>query len=107
MGLDIGVIAAEELLRALDGQSLHHVHALTSAVIALAGITLGVFVGQHRAHRHHNRLGYDVLGSDQLQIPSLPRALGLDRFAHFLVIAGNKVHYLIYHMSCPSFPLPL
>ena len=35
--LDVGVLGAEELLGALDGQRLDHVDELAAAVVALAG----------------------------------------------------------------------
>src|SRR5205823_4857209 len=47
--LHVGVGGAEELLDALDGQGLGDVHVLAAAVVALAGVALGVLVGQHAA----------------------------------------------------------
>ena len=46
VGLYVGVFSTEELFHALDGESLGLVHHLTSAVIALARIALGIFVGE-------------------------------------------------------------
>ena len=77
MGLHVGIVTAEELLGPLDGDVLHHVHALAAAVVTLSGITLGVLVGEHAAHGHHNGLGNDVFGSDELQISSLSGKLSL------------------------------
>ncbi len=45
--LDVGVVRAEKLLGAFDGQPLGLVHDFAAAVIALAGQPLGVFVGHH------------------------------------------------------------
>jgi hypothetical protein len=47
MRLHVGVVGAEQLLAAVDGQLLGHVHVLAAAVVALARIALGVLVGQH------------------------------------------------------------
>jgi hypothetical protein len=47
----LAAIGAEQLLDAVDGQLLGHVHVLAAAVVALAGVALGVFVGQLRALR--------------------------------------------------------
>jgi hypothetical protein len=47
MRLHIGKAAAEELLGAVDGQLLGDIDELAAAVIAPAGIALGVFVGEH------------------------------------------------------------
>ena len=43
--LDVGVLAAEQRLRALDRERLDHVDVLAAAVVALAGVALGVLVG--------------------------------------------------------------
>ena len=65
------MLRAEELLRALTGEILHLVDILAAAVIALAGVTLGVFVRQDRAHGGDDGGGGDILRSDQLDIPLL------------------------------------
>ena len=46
MRLHVGVVAVENLLDAIDGQQLGNIDMLAAAVIALAGIPLGVLVGQ-------------------------------------------------------------
>ncbi len=53
MGLHIGMLRAKKLLSALSCQILHHVHILTTAIITLARVTLGIFIGQHTALRLH------------------------------------------------------
>ena len=73
--LDVGRLGAEELLRPLDGQGLHLVHHLAAAVVALAGVPLGVLVGQGRADGLHDRGADEVLRGDELE-PFL-LALGL------------------------------
>ena len=65
MRLHIGEAAAEQLLGALNGQGFHHVHLHAAAVIAAAGIALGIFVGKDRALRFQHRGGDDVLAGDQ------------------------------------------
>ena len=45
MRLHIGIIRAEEHLGALDGKRFDNINMLTAAVIALAGVALGVLVG--------------------------------------------------------------
>ena len=50
--------------------AITHVHHVATAVVALGGVALGVLVGQHRANGHHNSLGDNVLGGDQLQTVS-------------------------------------
>ena len=46
VGLHVDKLSAEELLHAVDGEVLHLVHHLATAIVALAGITLGIFVGE-------------------------------------------------------------
>jgi hypothetical protein len=56
MRLDIGVLSSEQLLCPIDGQLLHFVHHLTAFVVTASRVTLGIFVGQHRARScHHGR----------------------------------------------------
>ena len=45
--LDVGVLGAEQRLRAVDRELLDDVDELAAAVVALARIALGVLVGQH------------------------------------------------------------
>ncbi len=51
VGLNVDMLRAEELLRAIDRQRFDHIDVFASAVIALSGISLRVFVGQHAADR--------------------------------------------------------
>ena len=71
MGLYIGIITAEQLLGTLDCQIFDDIHALTSAVISLAGITFRIFIGQGTAHSRHDCLAYPVFGSDQFNMTVL------------------------------------
>ena len=77
VGLDVDVLRAEELLGAVDGQVFGDVHELAAAVVALAGVALGVLVGQERALRLEDRFGGVVLRGDQFQVVGLaPRLEG-------------------------------
>ena len=53
--LDVGVFGAEQRLGPLDGDRLDVVDHQVAAVVALAGIALGVLVGEHRTHRPDHR----------------------------------------------------
>ena len=46
VGLHVGVLGAEQLLHAVDRQLLDDVDVLAAAVVALAGVALGVLVGE-------------------------------------------------------------
>ena len=47
VGLHVGVVGPEQGLDPLAGQVLHLVDVHVSAVVPLAGVALGVLVGQH------------------------------------------------------------
>ncbi len=68
MRLDVGVIGAEQLLGAVDGQLFNHVDVLAPTVVALARIAFGVLVGQHRTLGFHHRRAGVVLRGDQLDV---------------------------------------
>jgi hypothetical protein len=84
--LDVDVLGAEERLGAVDRQLLGDVDELAAAVVAAAGIALGVLVRQHAALRLEDRLRHEVLRRDHLERPLLavelvlehPRDLGID-----------------------------
>ena len=86
VGLYVGIGRAEQPAHPADGLLLHQVHVLTAAVVALAGVAFGVFVGEHRAHGRHHRLADDVLGGDQLNVPVLPLKFQTDH------VPDNGVH---------------
>ena len=89
MRLDIGEAAAEQLRRPLDRQRLGHVDILAAAIVAAAGIALGVLVGQDRALGLEHRAGDDVLRGDQLDPVLLPAELLADRGGQFRVGLGE------------------
>ena len=61
MGLHIGELAIEQLPRPLDGKALGDIDKLAASVIASTGVTLGIFVGHHRALGLENRARNDIL----------------------------------------------
>ena len=67
MGLDVDVIGAEQFLGPIAGQVFHHVDVFAAAVIAPAGIPLGIFVRQHAADRLHDGGAGVVFAGDHLQ----------------------------------------
>ena len=79
MRLHVGVFGAEELFGAVARQVFHNVGKFAAAVIALARIPLGVFVGEDAAGGFQHRLGREILAGDQLQLASLPLHFLLDR----------------------------
>ena len=87
--LDVGVLGAEQRLRAVDRQLLDHVDELAAAVVALARVALGVLVGQHRALTLEDRLRHEVLRSDHLQRALLALDLVADGLGHLGVDLGK------------------
>src|SRR5256885_5872002 len=65
--LYIDVLRAEEFPGAIAGKVFDHVSEFASAVVALAGIALGIFVGEDRAGGFEYGLADIILRSDQFQ----------------------------------------
>ena len=81
--LDVGVVGAEQLLGAVDGQLLDHIDVLAATVVTLARIAFGVLVGQYRTLGFHHRRAAVVFRGDQLDMLFL--ALG------FLLHRGKQI----------------
>ena len=67
MRLHVDVVGAKELPGAVPGEVLYDVGELASAVVALAGIAFGVFVGEDGASGLEDGAADEVLGGDHLQ----------------------------------------
>ena len=74
--LDVGVLRAEELLGAVDGELLDDVDVFAAAIPAAAGVALGVFVGEHGALRLHHGGRGEVFRGDQLDVVALAALFG-------------------------------
>ena len=78
--LQVRVLRAEQLLRPGDADLLGPVDDLATAVVALAGVALGVLVRQRRAQRREDGGRGEVLARDQLQAAAKPvQLVGHDR----------------------------
>ena len=77
--LHVGVLGAEDLLRAVDRRLLDNVRKFAPAVITLARIAFGILVRKNRAHRLKHGLGHKILRRDQLKPVRLPPNLVVDR----------------------------
>ena len=60
------------------GKLLHLVHNLAAAVVAVAGVALGVLVGEARAHGAHDLVRDEVLAGYQFNTFLLALVLQLD-----------------------------
>ena len=65
VGLDVGVLGAEEAVEALDGEGLGDVDELAAGVVAAAGVALGVLVGHDGGGGLEDGLRRVVLGGDE------------------------------------------
>ena len=90
--LHVGVFCAEKLLGTVNGDLLDDVDHFAATVVALAGVALGIFVGQHAAHRRDDRRGGDVLRRDQLDVALLPLVFRL----HLQCDLGVKLCQIVH-----------
>jgi len=66
------MIRAEELFGAINSQLFHLVGELAAAVIAPAGIALGVFIGEDGAHGFQDGFRHQIFGRDEFEPGGLP-----------------------------------
>mmetsp|Transcript_4311 Transcript_4311/g.19240 ORF Transcript_4311/g.19240 Transcript_4311/m.19240 type:complete len:282 (-) Transcript_4311:28-873(-) len=74
----LGLVEAVSGERAVLAEDLDLVDVLVTAVVARAGETLGVLVGEARAQSLHHGRGGEVLGRDELDAADLTELLLLD-----------------------------
>ena len=89
VGLDVDVLGAEELFGAVAGEVFDNVGELTAAVVTLAGVTLGVLVGEDGSGGFEHGAGDEVLGGDHLETFVLAGDLVLDLLEDFWVRRGE------------------
>ena len=92
VGLDIDMLGAEQALEPVAGEVLDLVDELTAAVVAVAGIALGVFVREHAPDRLHDGGAGEVFTGDHLQPLVLARLLGLHGGPDVRVFLFDEVH---------------
>ncbi len=89
--LDVRVLGAEQRLGAVDRELLGDVDELAAAVVAAAGVALGVLVGQDGALRLQHRDRREVLRRDHLQRGLLAPQLGADGLGDLGVGGGQRI----------------
>src|SRR5579859_1553060 len=89
MRLHIGVCRPKQPLGTLDGQTLGNVDEFTPTVVALAGISFGILVREHRPLRFQNPRTGVVLRSDQFDVVLLPLKLAAQRFGECRIETGD------------------
>ena len=83
--LHVGIFGSEEFLDALDGQCLDDIDHLASAIVATAGISLGIFVGEARPHGLHHLFTHEVLTCYQLDASLLTLVFALNQSKNLVV----------------------
>ena len=96
MWLHVGCFGAKEFFHAVDGQLLHHVHKFAAAVVAPAGVALGIFVGQLRAGGlQHGGRGI-VFAGDQLDVVFLALVFGLNGGPDFGIGLRDEIAAVVH-----------
>ena len=96
--LHVREVGAEQALGPLDREVLGDVDLLAAAVVALAGVALGVLVGQHAALGLQHRAGDEVLAGDHLQRVPLAGELAVEDGGDLRVELGERsVGELVTH----------
>ena len=98
VGLHVRMVGPEQRPGAVDRKLLDDVDVLASAIVALAGVSLGVLVRQHRTLGVENRAADGVLGRNELEIVLLAlrfESHGLcDRGIRFGQRGPRQTHFL-------------
>src|SRR5699024_9845551 len=76
VGLDVGVVAVEQLPGAVDGELFGDVDVFAAAVAAFAGVAFGVFVGELAALGFHHLGAGVVFRGDQFDVVFLTLDFG-------------------------------
>jgi len=85
IGLHVGEIAAEQFLGALDRQVFDDVGIFAAAVITLARIAFGIFVGEDRSGRFEHGEARDIFRRDQFDLGLLAMQFLADRRIDFRI----------------------
>src|SRR6266851_9192731 len=97
MRLDISMFSTEKLLRAITRQVFYYVRKLAAAVVTLAGIPFGIFVGENRAHGFEHRLADEIFGGDQLQAFVLAPSFIVNSRCHLRIGLIDWAGHFIVH----------
>ena len=97
--LHVRVLCAEKLFRAVAGEVLDHVGEFAPAVVALAGIALGVLVGEDSAGGLENGAADEVLRGDHLQAFVLADDFVANLFGNLRVGGGERCSQINGHSS--------
>ncbi len=97
MGLHVNVLGAEQFFGPVARQIFNDIDELAAAVIALAGVALGVLVGQDAASGFEHGFGSEIFARDQFQLRALALCLMTDGVVNFGVHFGQRPRHRIVH----------
>ena len=83
--LYVGIFSAKQLADTVDSQLFNLVYNLTAAIVAVAGVTLGIFIRQVGAHSLHDLVAYKVLTGNELNAFQLALVLLLNQLENLIV----------------------
>ena len=83
VGLNVDVVAAEDLLRALDRERFGNIDKLAATVVAAAGVALRVLVRQNGALRLKHSARNEILRCNHLEGLALAPQLGVQHCLNF------------------------
>ena len=92
VGLDVGVLGAEKLFGAVDGQGFHHVHVLAAAVVAATGVALGILVVHDAGLGFEDGLAGVVFGGDEDDAVALAGVFQFNSAKDIRVLLGEQGH---------------
>ena len=90
VGLDVGVFGVEELFGAVAGNVFHFVGVFAAAIIALAGVAFGVFVGEDGAGGFEDGFGGEVFAGDEFDLAVLAGGFLVDEVVDGGIDLGER-----------------
>ena len=92
VGLDVGVLGAEKFPGPIDGQGLDDVDVLAAAIVAAAGVALGVLVVHYAGLGFQDSLAGIVFGSDKDHAIALAGVFQFNGAGDRRVLLGKQGH---------------
>ena len=97
VGLDVDVLAAEDLFGAIAGKVLDDIGVLATAIVAAAWVALSILVGEDGAGRLEHCFGDKVLAGDHLQPLVLAEGFVVKGGGDFGVGLGEGERHAVSH----------
>src|ERR1039457_7375790 len=97
MGLHVDVLATEDLFGAIAGEVLDDVGIFAAAVVATAGVALGILIGEDGTGRLENCFGDKVLAGNHLQALMLAERFVVKSGGYVGVGLGEGERHAVSH----------